>query len=866
MATTSLTSPGMSPLPSPMLVPQSPRSTSNPTASTSNHITNTNSTNYDSDPLAATLNFVPSSSSSSNKLLPSTSNISLLSLSFSNAEPDQFGNTMDILQEEQDSTNTLGRHQSQLQQQQWLKSTPSSYSTNQYMSAAQQRRVGHYINSMGTGSRPGSRRGSTVNLMSSSPGNPTSFVGSQQMPPTGSYMGAPTSGQAIPQTPRSRRPSYSQYSMSPMYFSPSSSNGTNSINGMLIPDSPNLGPISLRNSPTSLLLNQTPPFGMRTGSSLSRTNSSTSLYQQHQQNLFHQYLQQQQLLQPQPSKDQPLPFASEHVSIFNVLENSAAPPKQSGISKTFSQQGHKSILAPNISNTTPSDIDNSSSIEVPTNSNNMSNISTNLSRDPPPLRSLQDDQVLQDRETKSEQTKGFQNKNKTTGNNIDKDGGTSSKNLNERELREKQKVSKTAAAITAALNSEILKNKEHDEKERHFFTLNQSKPTDTTTNGIIGTENDQRKSSVFSDEEEGNETSGLSSSAHCEDLPSYLQGKVLGASSTPIAIPASSNKKLARGHKNDIEKEKQDNKAQEVDDVEEENIASSTRNSNVPDRQSTGVSVSPSSSIQHASSASNMRALMSPTSARYRQSQLSMSNLSAHFSSGLNLNAGLTASNGTSESYNTGTFGPNSSRLYQSHHVGQPQLMATAIDEDSDIISPLSSNVNGPVAAAGTLSLTPTTGSLSSLVLQPSTPDSPGLYPVSMTPFEAGLMTPMTLDPLSSRHASLASVDHFFHAGMTPLNTTIAQMNSTTGAMASPISPNVPANVSNIAAVSTAPITAAGTAAPRKFAPVGNQPSNLQQRLQGLNKSQETSQPEDNEKVLKVSNPLETLKRSSENK
>lgn len=808
---------------------------------------------YGYDPVAATLTSVSPQETSTSRLLPSTSNISLLSLSFSGAEPEQFAinsvpsSTMDTLEEEQDPLKGLGKQQqqsqilssSQLQQQQQMfKATPSSYSANQYMSAAQQRRVGHYINSMGPSSRPGSRCGSYVNLMGSSPGNlSTSYSGSFVAASSGSYMGAPMPGQAIPQPSRSRRASYTSYSASPTHFSPGSFNSMNGINGMLAPDSPNLGPISLCNSPTKMFLTQTPPVGMKNGSSsLSRGGSSTSLYQQHQQQLFYQHLQQQQQQQQinqqnqqlfqQHSKDVNFPISGEHTSIFNVLENTTVPPKQSGISKAFSQHGGTASTITTSSSTSSHSAsasgDNDSGPLGTTRTayddnkvaGDNSSISTNFTRDPPPLRSLKSMMELHENNTSQVNTKdqvksddcvnnGLKGHKQADNTHVENHNNSDD---NEQELREKQKVSKTAAAITAALNSEILKN---EEKERKIYAANNLKGSNNAGNTINSAnviDNGSKGVSSFLNSRNNNNdqnnvlssasSSSSTSASNRQEIPSYLHGKVLGASSTPIAIPASGNSKSSRSQKNNCDKEEQNRENQtdddDEDDEDDDNGHHSHRNGNqevedcvrVKGSTNLGASIDPTSALHHAGSASNMRALMSPTSARHRhrQSQLSLSNLSSHIASGLNLSA---TSPSNSSIGNTGT------RVYANHNSGiPPQLIATTIDENSDLVSPLvpnathgsgtavltSNNINNNINTNG-LNMSSSVSSLSSMMLNPSTPDSPGLYPISMTPFEAGLMTPMTLDPLSSRHASLASVDNFFRPDMMPISSAVGLMN-----------------------------------------------------------------------------------------
>lgn len=736
-----------------------------------------------------------------------------------------------------------------------------------------------------------------------------------------------------------------------MYFSPSGMSNGGSM--MLVPDSPSLGPVSLYNSPTKMFLAQTPPIGsaaldgaymsaggLRNGSSLSRNNSSTSLYQQ--QIIFQRQQQLQQQLQQQQQQQIALSQTDAGLtgdSIFHVLEKEAgpAPPKQSGISKTFSKQSDATF-----SHSTTS---SSATAPDPTMAN-----PTNLSRDPPPLRSLQassedihHSKALQQQPQSILSTLGGsanQANSKNSNSSADSDSKTEaiavtptvlksttsaaapapsvvlpaapastavtlatpaaphttavsttasksssisapstgstdttsntavpSKPLSEREIREKQKVSKTAAAITLALTA--LENEEKEERER--WTLKkkleqhdklQKQQTihapaqHVTQDRYIDQENDEDEISAFNTPEKDR-----------EDLPSYLQGKVLGASSTPIAIPASGNKKASRGQLLDDDVDEVNGKNESSDAKSKQSSQDPAINTNVDSAQQTstninattranaannnlGAATSPTGALHHTGSASNMRALMSPTSARHRQSQVNISSLTSHLTSGLSLNG---AGSATIGSPLEGARTRSSSNLYANHHSLQPQLTATAIDEDSDLISP---TVPPPVSISGqlgpTLNMSSSVTSLNSLALQPSTPDSPGLYPVSMTPFEAGLMTPMTLDPLSSRHASLASVDHFFRAGGAgmPSMTSLTSM----------------APITNIGAISSGGLNTNNTAS--SFAPAGNQPSNLHQRLQGLQQQAAAPTiPEDKppiESSAQVSHPLDTLRKSSE--
>lgn len=257
-----LTSPGISPLPSPLLLPHSPRD-----AGTYQQGPSTLQSQHSSFSSLGPKKRVPSINTgfagsegpivsrdnaySPTGLLPSTSTISLLSLSFSKANLENEGVTTSIgsVLEEQGPSQQLYQQPPQSPKQQLRRKaghiTPSSSFTSagQYLNSAQHRRVSHYISGISVGSPTSmSRRGSAANL-SQLPGTPTT-----------------PGAQTIPSQPRSRRASYTtipfqspgHQSQSPMY----------SHHSMMIPpDSPPLGPVSLCSSPTKMFLAQTPPAG-----------------------------------------------------------------------------------------------------------------------------------------------------------------------------------------------------------------------------------------------------------------------------------------------------------------------------------------------------------------------------------------------------------------------------------------------------------------------------------------------------------------------------------------------------------------------------------------------------------------------------
>lgn len=272
----SLTSPTLSPQPSPLLLPHSPRSSKlSSSRNTGNNKTSSSTLSSQLGPQPVKKR-VPSintnmsdmakdTTASPSKILPSTSAISLLSLSFSKAslaaEEDSIGTVL-----EEPVSHTL-QHQGQPQTPQspkqpiWRKPghlTPSSSFTNagQYLNSAQHRRVSHYMTGISSSPTSVSRRGSAVNL----PQMGTSINNSSNVGATsGSYNG----GAGFPSTPgaqiipsKSRRASYTMSFQSPsQHHMPLSSPMYSNIP----PDSPSLGPISLCSSPTKLFLAQTPP-------------------------------------------------------------------------------------------------------------------------------------------------------------------------------------------------------------------------------------------------------------------------------------------------------------------------------------------------------------------------------------------------------------------------------------------------------------------------------------------------------------------------------------------------------------------------------------------------------------------------------
>lgn len=188
------------------------------------------------------------STHSPTKLLPSTSTISLLSLSFSKANmEDENVSIGSVLEEPQQ---TYQQPPQSPKQPMWRKAghiTPSGSftSASQYLNSAQHRRVSHYMSGMAGSPTSVSGRGSAVNLPQ--------------------VAGAPSTpgAQTIPGGPRSRRASYTIQSpsqnQSPMYTH------------MAPPDSPPLGPVSLVGSPSKMFLAQTPPVGQFTKWSTGQT-------------------------------------------------------------------------------------------------------------------------------------------------------------------------------------------------------------------------------------------------------------------------------------------------------------------------------------------------------------------------------------------------------------------------------------------------------------------------------------------------------------------------------------------------------------------------------------------------------------------
>lgn len=800
-ATSSCSSPGISPFPSPMLLPHSPHSTTNP-------ITTGKITNTEPKTLGNAFHSIPLQiSESQSKILPSTSNISLLSLSFSNNDPEQSGSTVDVLQERNFVKDT-GRQHNLLHQQQFHKSNSPAYSSSPYLSNTQQQRVGHYLHTMGSGSRPGSHRDSGINLTGLSPSNSSGFTGSQYILSTTSRNGSPILDQFIPASSSRSLLSYAGYSVSPKYLSPGSGGGS-SINGMIIPDSPNLGPISLCNSPTKLLLNQTPPVSSRLGSSLSKTNSSTSLYQQHQQQLLCQHIQQQQLNNSQkPHKDQSLLFGNQNATISNVLGNPVIPPKQSGISKTFSHQRESS-------NTMATENFVDCNLSFPNDNlktaDHKMRDAVRIDKTKPDSDLLQKAPLLH---AQQGEYSGIDERNviKIVGIGAkDRDiKNTATKPINdelnhEKELRKKQKTLKTSASITAALNSEILKKKRHEKKYINTTeglatcSVGHISPKEHDTN--LGMKNNEYDGAGEEFTDEGAvEESALASDRDCKEIPPlHLWGKVLGFSSTPIAIPTTGKKNSSNNISNAIQKEKQ-MEGQQTDFFD--NCTSSAKGSSfLVNEPATMFGLDNSSTAESFNSDENTECLTS-ASTQHFQSQSKTSDMRCDFASSLNMDLDRDSEKRKVDYEDNGKNAQPSFRInhktsikkdnhlidaevYANQHMVRPQLIVSSIDKDlknEDSLTAyttemdtesLSKNLDDSLDGYGTPNTTAMSGITStslahSLVSHSFTPDSPSLNPVSMTPHEGGLMTPMTLDPLSSQHASLVSVDQFFHSGMTP--------------------------------------------------------------------------------------------------
>lgn len=810
-ATSSYSSPGISPFPSPMLLPHSPHSTTNPI--TTGKITNTESNNLGNAFHSIPLPVLESQS----KILPSTSNISLLSLSFSNSDPEQLGSAVDVLQE-RNFMKDDGRQHNLLHQQQFHKPNSPAYSSNPYMSNTQQQRVGHYLHTMGSGSRPGSHRDSVINLTGLSPNNSTGFTGSQYILSTTSCNGSPISDQFIPASSSRSLLSYAGYPVSPKYLSPGSG-GISSINGMIIPDSPNLGPISLCNSPTKLLLNQTPPVSSRLGPSLSRTNSSTSLYQQHQQQLLYQHIQQQLNNSQKPPKDQNVLFGNQNATISNVLGNPVITPKQSGISKTFSHQSESSnamatenFVDRNLSR--PND-------NLKTADLKRRDITVRIDKTKPdsdlfkkaPLLHTQQGEHSGIDERNVIKIVGIGAKDSEIKNTATK--AITDESNHEKELRIKQKTLKTAASITAALNSEILKNKRHEKKNintaegltttsvNHFS----SKKHDTD----FGMKNNEYDGigDKFTDEGTIEESALTTSDRDCKETPPlHLWGKVLGFSSTPIAIPTTGKKRSSNKISNTIQKEKQV-ESQQANFFD--NYTSSVKGASfLVNEPAKRFDLDDSSTTRKLNSDENIKCLTS-ASTEHSQSQSKTPESSCQFASSLNLDLdpdnekrkvdyednGKKVHTSFCINHKTSITKDNhfvDTEVYTNQRMIRPQLIVSSIDKDSENkdsfttyamkmeTESLSKNLDDRLKEYGTPNATAISGITStslahSLALHSFTPDSPSLNPVSMTPHEGGLMTPMTLDPLSSQHASLASVDQFFHSRMTPTHRSYNSVN-----------------------------------------------------------------------------------------
>lgn len=907
MATSTLTSPAMSPLPSPLLLPQSPRGA--PLANSSQqqifNINNSSSNNKHAQQVNGGFSFYQSPQShqfshssnmfghsthaypsstrpfaddSSNinsstinqnnehhngspgKLLPSTSNISLLSLSFAGASLSDHEATMDPLREEEskDNTNTspLSPKQNQQQQQQvpsqWFKSSNSLSSSfnspGPYVSTAHQRRVSHYRNSMSSTNLMGqaspslSRHGSSNWGHISGLGNNSSNSANSGNFNSNVLGGVSVGSQAIPQASKPRRPSSSSYMptsiagssgmQSPMY--PSS---VSSSSNLQMHDEPYLAPISLANSPSTFFLAQTPPIVLSNFNSYTRSpiepnnyihGSNSPLGNSNAQN------ETTSVLNFEPEK-------KAHLSVFSLMggeDNNKYVPKKntegeeekvkrSNISKNIEKEraaalaasrvgDNNSNTATNLTNnkpdtakksgvgndTTPKTIPEVAPVAAITPSNvmnlnankknlasssifstlakandNVINTTTskkptsivNLSRDPPPLRSLQDNNnnnnnnnndrnstTIETSLEKSTNTQDFLNNfNKMDNKNFNRDSTQSTSNIEDRQKREQLKVSKTAAAITAALETEIFKNKDKQ-----------------------GTKYDIVK----------------------EDIPQHLMGKVLGSGSYPINIPTN-NQKLDSNNstKTTANEDSSDckNRTDTLDDnstkisinncndnnennnnKNNDDDNSSSRNNNI--QNSTQQPSTPPSSSSHylkgsrmtpiqsslSASISNLRGLASPNATTMSNNSSSNNNNNSgslasssaaaqaarRRKSSLSLvHQGLvvTTSSTNSIPITTGTSGSSSSNM-SPYSEGYTYRRPPS----SSNLSQLQEGIPMPGSSAGSST------SLSSI--NRMVPDSPDLQPLSMTPLESGLMTPMALDMSMSRVGSYASVDNFF--------------------------------------------------------------------------------------------------------
>lgn len=227
-------------MPSPLLLPHSPRETSQGTSTTPHtykkRLPTINTGFAGPEAVARETTYSPT------RLLPSTSTISLLSLSFSNANLEDSGVSIGSVLLEEPQPHTPQQAPQSPKQPLWRKAghlTPTSSFTSagQYLNSAQHRRVSHYITGIPGSPTSGSRRGSAANLPQLS-GTTPNTPGAQTIP-----------GQQ--QQSRSRRPSYTLQSpmqpQSPMY------------SHLVPPDSPPLGPVSLGSSPSRMFLAQTPP-------------------------------------------------------------------------------------------------------------------------------------------------------------------------------------------------------------------------------------------------------------------------------------------------------------------------------------------------------------------------------------------------------------------------------------------------------------------------------------------------------------------------------------------------------------------------------------------------------------------------------
>lgn len=225
-------------MPSPLLPPHSPRDSNSNSQGPRDHTSHYRKRvpNINTGGFAGSESMTRDTAYSPTKILPSTSTISLLSLSFSNANLEDDGTTIgSVLEEPQQPPQSP-------KQLLWRKAghlTPSTSFTNagQYLNSAHHRRVSHYISGISSSPTSVSRRGSAVSL--------PQFAGTPSTP----------GAQTIPGSSKSRRASYTlqspgQSSSSPMYS-----------HMMIPPDSPPLGPVSLCNSPSKMFLAQTPPVG-----------------------------------------------------------------------------------------------------------------------------------------------------------------------------------------------------------------------------------------------------------------------------------------------------------------------------------------------------------------------------------------------------------------------------------------------------------------------------------------------------------------------------------------------------------------------------------------------------------------------------